>query len=85
MDFSANKDLMISRQDVWKKANGDPIDVVADADQRARTAWALAEARSLLAERQIAFLRLSARPTLVFALLCVSALGLVFWVSGGAA
>lgn len=82
MDYSANKDLMISKQDTWKPIT--ESDRASEAAQRARTARALAEADRLLAERPSAFLRLSARPTLVFALLCVSALGLLFWLSGGA-
>lgn len=83
MDYSANKDLMVSKQDTWKPVT--QSDPAREAAQRARTARALAEADRLLAERPSAFLRPSARPTLVFALLCVSAMGLVFWLSGGAA
>lgn len=74
MDYSANQELKATSEQMAR-----------EAAQRARTARALAEADRLLAERPSAFLRPSARPTLVFALLCVSAMGLVFWLSGGAA
>lgn len=74
MDFSANQELR------------DTADQVArERAQKAKTDAALAEARRLLAEQQARFWSVKAHPVLVWAGMCVGALGLIFWLSGGMA
>lgn len=72
MDFSANQELKETAS-----ANA------REAAQRATTRAALAKAQELLEARSPSFWSFKVRPVLMWAFICVDALGLFYLISGG--